>query len=88
MVSLQRVNALIIDDDPEAVLLMGMRLNEACGPDQRFVLEGAETLSSGLAEIARGDFDVILLDLTLPDSRGLDTVKAVIPWAEGYRSWC
>jgi len=83
MVSLQRVSALIIDDDPEAVLLMGMRLNEACAADQRFVLEGAETLRDGLAEIARGDYDVILLDLTLPDSRGLDTVKAVIPKAGG-----
>lgn len=83
MVSLKRVSALIIDDDPEAVLLMGMRLNEACAADQRFVLEGAETLQAGLAEIARGDYDVILLDLTLPDSRGLDTVKAVIPKAGG-----
>lgn len=83
MVSLKRVSALIIDDDPEAVLLMGMRLNEACAADQRFILEGADTLSSGLAEIARGDYDVILLDLTLPDSRGLDTVKAVIPKAGG-----
>lgn len=83
MVSLKRVSALIIDDDPEAVLLMGMRLNEACAADQRFVLEGAETLKDGLAEIARGDYDVILLDLTLPDSRGLDTVKAVIAKAGG-----
>lgn len=83
MVSLKRVSALIIDDDPEAVLLMGMRLNEACAADQRFILEGAETLHAGLAEIARGDYDVILLDLTLPDSRGLDTVRAVMPKAGG-----
>lgn len=83
MASIKRVNALIIDDDPEAVLLMGMRLNEACAADQRFVLEGAETLREGLAEIARGDFDVILLDLTLPDSRGLETVAAVIAKAGG-----
>lgn len=83
MASLKRVSALIIDDDPEAVLLMGMRLNEACAADQRFILEGADTLSSGLGEISRGDYDVILLDLTLPDSRGLDTVKAVIAKAGG-----
>jgi len=83
MATLNRVNALIIDDDPEAVLLMGMRLNEACAADQRFVLEGAETLHAGLAEIARGDYDVILLDLTLPDSRGLDTVAATVAKAGG-----
>ncbi|MBI2386978.1 MAG: hybrid sensor histidine kinase/response regulator [Elusimicrobia bacterium] len=83
MTAPERVNALIIDDDPEAVLLMGMRLNEACGPDQRFILEGADTLRAGLQEIARGDYDVILLDLTLPDSRGLETVAATVAKAGG-----
>lgn len=74
--TLQRVNVLMIDDDPEALLLMGLRLNEACGPALRFVLEGAETLQSGLSKIEQGDYDVVLLDLNLPDSRGLDTVVA------------
>jgi signal transduction histidine kinase len=83
MAPINRVNALIIDDDPEVVLLMGMRLNEACGPDQRFILEGAETLKAGLQEIARGDYDVILLDLNLPDSRGLGTVSAAFAKAGG-----
>jgi signal transduction histidine kinase len=72
--TLKRVSALMIDDDPEAILLMGARLNEAFGPEVRFVLEGAETLKSGLAMIGRGDYDVVLLDLNLPDSRGLETV--------------
>lgn len=76
MASEKRVNVLMIDDDPEALLLMGMRLNEACGKDRRFVLEGAETLKAGLAQAAREDYDVILLDLNLPDSRGLDTVAS------------
>lgn len=76
MVPLKRVNVLMIDDDPEAVLLMGMRLNEACGPDLRFSLEGSDSLKDGLGQIERGEFDVILLDLNLPDSRGLATVAA------------
>ena len=61
MAPIQRVNALMIDDDPEAVLLMGMQLNEACGPDLHFVLEGSETLKAGLLQVGRGDYDVILL---------------------------
>lgn len=76
MAALTRVNVLMIDDDPEAVLLMGMRLNEACGPELRFALEGTETLKDGLLRIKGGDFDVILLDLHLPDSAGLATVAA------------
>lgn len=72
----KRVNALMIDDDPEAIMLMGLRLNEAFGADVSFVLEGAETLKDGLAKAGQGDYDVVLLDLNLPDSRGLDTVVA------------
>ena len=52
---------------------MGVRLNEACGQDSSFALESAETLGKGLLLAERGDYDAILLDLNLPDSRGLDT---------------
>lgn len=64
----------MIDDDPEALLLLSRRLQDACGPDLSFVLEGAGALAEGLARLKEGDFDVLLLDLNLPDSRGLDTV--------------
>lgn len=83
MASEKRVNVLMIDDDPEALLLMGMRLNEACGTDRRFVLEGAGTLEAGMAQAAKDDYDVILLDLNLPDSRGLDTVARACRKAKG-----
>jgi signal transduction histidine kinase len=83
VVPAKRVTALMIDDDPESLLLMGIRLNEACGTDIRFALEGAESLKAGLLQLDRGEFDVILLDLNLPDSRGLETVKAVHRKAAG-----
>lgn len=83
MAPAERLNALMIDDDPEAVLLMGIRLNEACGPDLRFALEGAGMLKAGLEKIERGGYDVILLDLNLPDSFGLDTVAAACGKAGG-----
>lgn len=70
----KRVNALMIDDDPEAILLMSTRLKQAFGAEAQFILEGAETLKEGLSKLETGDFDVILLDLGLPDSIGLDTV--------------
>src|ERR1700758_2908489 len=73
----RRVHALMIDDDPEAILLMGARLKQAFGDEASFVLEGAESLKDGLAKLEGGEFDVVLLDLTLPDSVGLDTVVSV-----------
>ncbi|MEO7398938.1 MAG: response regulator, partial [Ilumatobacteraceae bacterium] len=37
----------------------------------------AETLEKGLALVRRGGFDAVLLDLGLPDSQGLQTLRAV-----------
>jgi DNA-binding response OmpR family regulator len=37
----------------------------------------AETLEKGLAQVRRGGFDAVLLDLGLPDSQGLATLRAV-----------
>jgi diguanylate cyclase (GGDEF)-like protein len=48
----------------------------------RFDLECAGRLSSALGRLAAGDIDVVLLDLILPDSRGLETLAlahAVVP---------
>lgn len=72
----ERLTVLMVDDDPEAVLLMGLRLNEACVGDLRFSLESAGTLAAGLELLAGGSYDAVLLDLHLPDSAGLETVRA------------
>lgn len=37
----------------------------------------AETLEKGLAQVRRGGFDAVLLDLGLPDSQGLPTLRSV-----------
>ncbi|HUR24494.1 MAG TPA: response regulator [Candidatus Thermoplasmatota archaeon] len=37
----------------------------------------AETLEKGLAQVRRGGFDAVLLDLGLPDSQGLPTLRTV-----------
>jgi len=42
-----------------------------------FDIESADLLSSGLTYLARGDIDVVLLDIGLPDSNGLDTFNKV-----------
>jgi signal transduction histidine kinase len=70
----QRIHVLLIEDDPDAELLLSLQLNEACGADLRFTMESADRLESGLKRAREGDFSLIILDLMLPDSRGLETV--------------
>jgi signal transduction histidine kinase len=71
------VKVLLIEDDPDYTMLMNMYVNEACGDSLRYELGSAVSLQSGLDLLARQDFDIVLLDLMLPDSRGIDTLQAV-----------
>lgn len=64
------INVLLVEDNPGDARLMGEMLAEA---NNRFNLEYAQWLSAGLARVIADDIDVILLDLSLPDSQGFDT---------------
>jgi signal transduction histidine kinase len=62
---------LLIEDNPGDARLIREMLTESIGA--RFHLECVERLSAGLERLAQGGIDVVLLDLSLPDSQGLDT---------------
>jgi serine phosphatase RsbU (regulator of sigma subunit) len=69
------VRVLLVEDNPGDVVLIREMLSES--PSARFELTGAERLSAARRALAEEDFAVVLLDLTLPDSEGLDTFRAV-----------
>lgn len=69
------IKLLLIEDNPGDVRLLEEMLAEA-GEDS-FVLESADRLSTGLERLAIGDIDVVLVDLSLPDSRGAATFAQV-----------
>ena len=64
------INVLLVEDNPGDARLMREMLAEA---NNRFNLEYAQWLSAGLARVIADDIDVILLDLSLPDSQGFNT---------------
>lgn len=78
----QIIKGLLIDDDPDDRLLISRMLSEPGWP-ATINLAWAEDLASGLKLLAQGEFEIVLLDLMLPDSQGLETVKKVIPQAAG-----
>ena len=66
-----RTTILLVEDNPDDALLIQEMLADADGGS--FVWIHAERLSEGLEELAAGRADVVLLDLSLPDSHGLET---------------
>jgi diguanylate cyclase (GGDEF)-like protein len=44
----------------------------------RFEVETVSSLSTGLAQLAENKFDVLILDLGLPESSGMDTLKKIL----------
>ncbi len=68
----EAIRILVVEDNPGDVRLIQATLTEA---DPRgFAVTLAATLADGLARLADSAFDLVLLDLSLPDSFGLDTL--------------
>lgn len=65
------IRVLLIEDDPADAELARAMLAEI--PNLPIQLEHASLLSTGLTRLARGNLDVVVLDLNLPDARGFDT---------------
>ena len=66
---------LVIEDNPTDARMIGECLTRA---SRRPVeLEHVRKLSDGLTQLASGRFDVVLLDLALEDSSGVETVVRV-----------
>ncbi|MEI8345610.1 MAG: GGDEF domain-containing response regulator [Candidatus Omnitrophota bacterium] len=61
---------LMIEDDENYVTILRERLSEV--GEQSFIVTHASDLEIGLNQIKEGRFDAILLDLSLPDNRGLE----------------
>ena len=75
------IKVLLIEDNLGDTRLIGEMLAEAKGTT--FHLECAERLKTGLERLAKGGIDVVLLDLGLPESQGLDTFASASAQAPG-----
>ncbi len=69
----ERFKALLIDDNPADTRLVGEMLAE--GGFARFDLEVSGRLAEGMRRLSEGDIDVVLVDLGLPESQGLNTIS-------------
>src|SRR5438132_3004619 len=70
-----KLDVLLVEDNLGDARLMRHFLME--GAPEAFQLEHVEVLSAALERLAKGGIGLILLDLSLPDSVGLETFAAV-----------
>lgn len=68
------IRTLVIEDNPSDARLIQELLAEARGVS--FEIDSAQTLADGLQRLAGNRYDVVILDLGLPDSRGAETFTA------------
>lgn len=72
---------LVVEDSAIDYRIIKGHLENAKGID--FHIAHAERLADGLERLAQENIDIVLLDLMLPDSQGLETVRGVRTAAPG-----
>lgn len=77
----ETIQVLLIEDNPDDARLIGTMLTKLQGTSLSLKLDWVGRLSEGLSRLSEGDVDLILLDLALPDSQGLDTVELTRQYA-------
>jgi PAS domain S-box-containing protein len=73
------LKVLVVDDDPQAVELVAVRIRDLTGTVMR-AYGGAEAIETARREIP----DLIVLDLMMPEVSGFDVVEAL----QGHQSTC
>ncbi len=69
------LRVLLIEDNPGDIRLIKEMLRD--GGDTGIEVEFVDRLQSGIERLNQGDIRIVLLDLGLPDSHGLDTLARI-----------
>jgi PAS domain S-box-containing protein len=78
----KQINLLLVEDQEDFACVIRDVLGEAVGPraehaEGRFTITHVDRLAAAREKLASGTYDALLLDLNLPDSRGLNTCSAI-----------
>lgn len=72
----QELKVLLIEDNPGDAFLIKFYLGESTSPI--FHVSHSEDVKGGLELLSKEKFDIILSDMNLPDSFGVDTIKSIL----------
>ena len=65
---------LLVEDNPGDAVIFREKLNAS---DLDYELVHAKRLAEGLEHVANGRFDILMVDLSLPDAQGMEAVEKV-----------
>jgi len=71
----ETISILLIEKNPGDANFIKKLLKEVY--DQSYTIEWTDSLKSSILEISQNEFDIVLLNLDLPDSNGLETLIKV-----------
>src|ERR1700733_4741152 len=77
---IEPMRTLVIEDEKKTARFIKKGLEEA-----GYVVELAESASAGLTMSSNSDFDLIILDVMLPDGNGMDVARQLR--GEGYKGF-
>ena len=70
------IRVLQVDDD-EIDLRLAKRALAKCTQPAKFIVESTGNLAETIDHLKNNQYDIVLLDLGLPDSNGIETVQKV-----------
>jgi DNA-binding response OmpR family regulator len=76
----EKLKILLIEDNPGDARLFKEELIETIGDEsveKKLDLEWVDRMKMGLDYLSKRDFDIVILDLSLPDSYGLENIEKV-----------
>jgi DNA-binding response OmpR family regulator len=73
---IKELKVLLIEDNPGDAFLIKFYLGESMSP--KFIFFHGENMKVANELMSKNTFDIILMDLNLPDSVGLDTIKRLL----------
>lgn len=72
----ERERILVVDDEPQIRRFLTLSLSR-----QEYRVEAVETGDAALTKLSSGAYDLVLLDLGLPDMDGLDLCREIRTWS-------
>jgi len=72
----EQIRILQVDDD-EVDVKLARRVLSKCSRPITFDIQSAGTLADAVERLVGNEYDIILLDLGLPDSNGIETVRKI-----------